>query len=160
MSTEKTKSYEPKPRGWFDEPEPAPSTTPLDRETLKRKTMEAAVSVGHVAPSEVPQKPVSDPLSSVLADKATRAPKTKPVGIDIEPKGKGRPKGDRTVQMSVRIREDHDQLIKSIAGDDFTVASIVEAALVAFARTLIQDKKYKRMPLDEETLELAKRIAQ
>ncbi|BEV13137.1 hypothetical protein ATDW_36330 (plasmid) [Asticcacaulis sp. DW145] len=160
MSVDKSNAYKPKTRGWFDEPDAAPVAPTLDRETLKRKTQEAAASVGYQAPSEVALAPVTAVAPAVMVEKAVRVAKAKVAKVEPEPKGKGRPRGDRTVQMSVRIREDHDLLIKSIAGDDFTVASIVETALVAFAKTLVVEKKYKRMPLDEKTLEIARQAAQ
>jgi len=142
-------------QNWLDdEPAQAPVVDPeTDRETFKRTVQEAAASVGYVAPSEQP-KP-EKVVQIAARPKKAPAPKAKP-----EPIGKGRPKGDRTIQMSVRIRQEHDDLIKAIAQDDFTVASIVEAAMVAFAKTLVQDKKYKRMPLDPNTLALAKSIAE
>lgn len=142
---------------WLDDeatpPTPAVETGE-DRETLKQKVQEAAASVGYVAPSEQPKPEKVIPI-------APRA--KKPASTKAKPeidKGKGRPKGDRSIQMSVRIRQEHDDLIKAIAQDDFSVASIVEAAMVAFAKTLVQDKKYKRMPLDADTLALAKSIAE
>jgi len=143
-----------KAQAWLeDEPAPAPSLDPEeDRETFKQKVQAAAASVGYVAPSEQP-KP--EKLVTIVARPKKDAPKPE---VEVD-KGKGRPKGDRTIQMSVRIRQEHDDLIKAIAQDDFSVASIVEAAMVAFARTLVEDKKYKRMPLDAETLALAKSIA-
>jgi hypothetical protein len=143
-------------QNWLDdEPAPAPAVIDPegDRETFKQKVQEAAASVGYVAPSEQPKPEKVVPIAS--RPKKAAIAKAK---VELD-KGKGRPKGDRTIQMSVRIRQEHDDLIKAIAQDDFSVASIVEAAMVAFARTLVQDKKYKRMPLDSETLALAKSIA-
>lgn len=140
-------------QNWLDdEPAPAVIDPDGDRETFKQKVQEAAASVGYVAPSEQP-KP-EKVVSITPRPKKAAVAKAK-----VEPdKGKGRPKGDRTIQMSVRIRQEHDDLIKAIAQDDFSVASIVEAAMVAFARTLVEDKKYKRMPLDADTLSLANSI--
>lgn len=140
-------------QNWLDEEAPAPTPEPsVDRETFMRKVQEGAASVGYVAPSEQPKPEKS----------ATVSPRTKPRAVArtkvVLDRSKGRPKGDRTIQMSVRIRQEHDDLIKAIAQDDFSVASIVEAALVAFAKTLCQDKKYKRMPLDPNTLAMAQSI--
>lgn len=167
-------------QGWFDdEAAEAPAPKP-DREEFIRKVQEGAASVGYVAPSEVvkPAEAVTVPApatgpalevkvpatTSTPAPKHKREPRAKVVQApepdpESELEGrKGRPKGDRTIQMSVRIKQEHDELIKAIARDDFSVASIVEAALVAFAKGIYADKKYKRMPLDEETLALAKSI--
>ncbi len=141
---------------WLNEdaaPAPDVAEPEIDRETFKQQTQAAAASVGYIAPSEQP-KP--EKVVAIQAQPKKAAVKNAAQEPD---KGKGRPKGDRTIQMSVRIRQEHDDLIKAIAQDDFSVASIVEAALVAFAKTLVQDKKYKRMPLDAETLALAKDIA-
>ncbi|MFP1132966.1 hypothetical protein [Asticcacaulis sp. W401b] len=152
---------------WLDDAPPAQATPApsVDRDELKRKTREAAASVNYVAPSEVALQPATQPAAvpqpapAAKAEAPPKSPKAKVAKvIEIEAKGKGRPKGERTVQMSVRIRQEHDELIKVIAGGDFTVASIVEEALVAFARKVYEEKRYKRMPLDKETLELAKRV--
>ncbi len=153
-------------QNWLDEEPASPAPAMDDREEFKRKTQEAAASVGYVAPSEQPTPapaPTSIPVVEVAAPKPA-APKVRKevrakAAPDLDSEGKkGRPKGDRTVQMSVRIRQEHDDLIKAIAQDDFSVASIVEAALVAFAKGVYADKRYKRMPLDEDTLALAKSI--
>ena len=165
MSGAQTKRYSfGNAQNWLDD-EPAPPAPAIeDREEFKRKTQEAAASVGYVAPSEQPA-PVLAPAIEVATPKPAPAKvrkeaRAKPAPAPMpEPEGKkGRPKGDRTVQMSVRIRQEHDDLIKAIAQDDFSVASIVEAALVAFAKGIYADKRYKRMPLDEDTLSLAKSI--
>lgn len=150
-------------QSWMDdEPaEPVPATETQDREEFKRKTQEAAASVGYVAPSEQPAviaAPEAKPTPSPAVARAPKVVKVKPAPAPEPDSKKGRPKGDRTVQMSVRIRQEHDELIKAIARDDFSVASIVEAALVAFAKGLYDEKRYKRMPLDSETLALAKSI--
>jgi hypothetical protein len=146
-----------KAQNWLDDEPNAPSAVEpeVDREAYKRTVQEAAASVGYVAPSEQPKPEKVVPI--VAKPKKVAAQKQPKPDPD---KGKGRPKGDRTIQMSVRIRQEHDDLIKAIAQDDFSVASIVEAAMIAFAKTLVQDKKYKRMPLDGDTLSLAKAIAE
>ena len=140
-------------QNWLDDEAPAP--TPelnVDRETFMRKVQEGAASVGYVAPSEQPKAEKPATVSSRAKPRTIAKAK-----VELD-RSKGRPKGDRTIQMSVRIRQEHDDLIKAIAQDDFSVASIVEAAMVAFAKTLYQDKKYKRMPLDPDTLAMAKSI--
>ena len=147
-------------QNWLDD-EPASSpAAPEDREALLRKIQEGAESVGYVAPSEhsnaIPA--VIKAVEEAFAPKAKKVVRDKPAPEPEPDAKKGRPKGDRTIQMSVRIRQEHDELIKAIARDDFSVASIVDAALTAFAKGLYQDKKYKRMPLDEETLALAKAV--
>lgn len=143
-------------QNWLDD-EPA-EVVVEDRESYKRKVQEGAASVGYVAPSEQPLSLAGD--VEAIPPSAPKAKRRSAVKLpEPEPDAKkGRPKGDRTVQMSVRIRQEHDDLIKAIAQDDFSVASIIEAALVAFAKGIYQDGKYKRMPLDEETLALAKSI--
>ena len=152
-----------KVQNWLDDEQADETPIIDDREVFKRKTQEAAASVGYVAPSEQSQPAAVievKPAPAAIVAKPPRAVNAKPAPEpEPEPEGKkGRPKGDRTVQMSVRIRQEHDELIKAIARDDFSVASIVEAALVAFAKGIYEDKRYKRMPLDTETLELAKSI--
>jgi hypothetical protein len=150
-------------QNWMDDEPAAPAPAPLadDREEFKRKTQEAAASVGYVAPSEQAAIAASPEAKAMPAPGSARSPKAakpKPAPIPEPDLKKGRPKGDRTIQMSVRIRQEHDELIKAIARDDFSVASIVEAALVAFAKGIYEDKRYKRMPLDTETLELARSV--
>jgi len=145
-------------QNWLDDEAPAPPVTPEnDREAFLRKTREAATSVGYVAPSEQPgaQFPVTE-----AAPKPRKAEPRAKVKPPAPAAGRGRRPGDRTYQMSVRIRQEHDDLIKSIAQEDFSVASIVEAAIVAFAKELVRDRKYKRLPLDEQQLALAKSVAQ
>ncbi len=149
-------------QNWFDDEQTASEPAIDDREAFKRKTQEAAASVGYVAPSEqpAPAPAIGDRVSQPPIVKVRKAARAKPAPAPLPELDarKGRPKGDRTVQMSVRIRQEHDDLIKAIAQDDFSVASIIEAALVAFAKGIYADKRYKRMPLDEDTLALAKSI--
>ena len=150
-------------QNWMDDEPAAPASAPLadDREEFKRKTQEAAASVGYVAPSEqaaIAASPEAKAMPAPASARSPKAAKPKPAPIPEPDLKKGRPKGDRTIQMSVRIRQEHDELIKAIARDDFSVASIVEAALVAFAKGIYEDKRYKRMPLDTETLELARSV--
>jgi len=150
-------------QNWMDDEPAAPAPAPLadDREEFKRKTQEAAASVGYVAPSEqaaIAASPEAKAMPAPASARSPKAAKPKPAPIPEPDLKKGRPKGDRTIQMSVRIRQEHDELIKAIARDDFSVASIVEAALVAFAKGIYEDKRYKRMPLDTETLELARSV--
>lgn len=152
-------------QNWMDDEPAADAPAPAadDREEFKRKTQEAAASVGYVAPSEqVPAIPAPEikakPAPTQPVVRTPKAGKAKPAPAPELDGKKGRPKGDRTIQMSVRIRQEHDELIKAIARDDFSVASIVEAALVAFAKGIYEDKRYKRMPLDAETLALAKSV--
>jgi hypothetical protein len=154
-------------QNWLEDEPAAPTPAETDRQAFIRKTQEAAASVGYVAPSELPKAIPTvavppEPVAEITAPKAPKPVRTKSsakIEPIVEPEGKkGRPKGERTVQMSVRIRQEHEDLIKAIAQDDFSVASIVESALVAFAKGLYHDKRYKRMPLDEKTLALAKSI--
>lgn len=143
-------------QNWLDDEVPAPvKNVPENRETFLRKTQEAAATVGYVAPSEQPK--ASFPVKEAPPKIKKGPEKAKAPVAEVS---RGRRRGDRNFQMSVRIRQEHDDLIKSIAQEDFSVASIVEAAIVAFAKELIREQKYKRMPLDSDQLALARAVVE
>lgn len=121
-----------------EEPEPA-----IPRETLVQKTRAAARKVGYGT---------SD------ADAAVDKPKSDQNSSWRPPSTTGRPRGNRTKPLATKITAEQDALLKAISSDGMVIADIVSEAMKALAREVTATGRYKRLHLDEETLNIARAV--
>lgn len=133
----------PQPWDFGADADEEPTKPDLPRADLVKKTREATRKVGYIG---APVEPTSHHSERSEDTIKKPAPTT------------GRPRGNRTIALATKITVEQDALLKAIASDGMVIADIVSEAMKALARELADTGRYKRLLLDQETIEKAKAV--
>lgn len=144
-----------KPKFDFDpvDDEPAHTTNlNAEREAFKTKNSAAFESADYVPPDET--KPLEPGTKHASRRKAREAAKKPPVERLKFRRRRGRPPGERKHSLSIKTTERHLAFLYGVAGHGELVG-VVEAALEALAREVVEKGTYQNQPLDHDVLEQA-----
>ena len=123
-----------------------------EREAFKAKTAEAFGKADYVPPDEKPVK--------ARAVKQRSAPKKTTKGSDEKlsfRRPRGRPRGHRKHSLSVKTTEQHLAFLYAVA-DQGELVGVLEAALEALAREVIQTGDFQGASLNDGVLAKAKEL--
>jgi hypothetical protein len=124
-----------------------------EREAFKAKTAEAFGKADYVPPNEKAAQ------KRAVKTRTAKKPSTKP-SVEKLPfrRPRGRPPGQRQHSLSVKTTEDHLAFLYGVAGRGELVG-VLEAALEALAREVIEAGAYQGRTLEKEVLDRAKALA-
>lgn len=145
-----------KPAFNFD-PVEEPEDTKLlhtERETFKATTAEAFGKADYVPPDEKPAQ--KQRTKSQTSKKSSNKPSVEKLPFR---RPRGRPPGQRQHSLSIKTTEDHLAFLYGVAGQGELVG-VLESALEALAREVIESGLYQGRSLEQEILDRAKALVE
>lgn len=146
-----------KPKFDFDPVDDEPENTDrpkVEREAFKARNSAAFESANYVPPGET--KPSESGAGHAPLKPLT--PQKKPAADKLKfRRRRGRPPGERKHSLSIKTTERHLAFLYGVAGEGELVG-VVEAALEALAREVVDQGRYQNRTLGQDVLEQARKL--